>query len=481
MSLLWMTDNERVVKVNDDIFSNLNLDKLLGYKTLGILSCYCNDDELSGRIKIFQRIIGGDLYQVFCKLRSALADLDACYYVFDKSSNQLERIFRARNLYYSYKCVLDIVADIKVNDEVLLMDFKNNIAKMSEPVLKAEKYVNDSEKLINTVSRAKIKVGGGSVVAPSNGSVTWIDEILQLIDGIGITIDSAKINSRSIKPNNEFAIAYCRTYIDEIRVLSEYPKIVSLFNREILLYRDEIEFYISIFELIQKALDIGIACTLPAVTHDKSFMAKGVYDISLMAENVKDIVPNDVFITQDESVFFIIGANGGGKTSYLRAVAINALLATAGCPVFADEAVIYNFNRIYTHFPSDENSTDVGRFFEEKQRIDTILSHCTHDTLVFMNETFSGTDNAKGSLETLSVARKLKDSGSMGLIVTHFNEIPFDELPVLSAVVDDGKRTFIIKRHDTKIKAHANDILKKYSLTPDLIKKRYNKGAQNDT
>ena len=50
MSLLWMTDNERVVKVNDDIFSNLNLDKLLDYKTLGILSCYCNDDELSGRI-----------------------------------------------------------------------------------------------------------------------------------------------------------------------------------------------------------------------------------------------------------------------------------------------------------------------------------------------------------------------------------------------------------------------------------------------
>ena len=36
MSILWFSDEKRVPKVNDEIFSNLNIDKLLNYKTLSV-------------------------------------------------------------------------------------------------------------------------------------------------------------------------------------------------------------------------------------------------------------------------------------------------------------------------------------------------------------------------------------------------------------------------------------------------------------
>lgn len=473
MSILWFSDEKRVPKVNDEIFSNLNIDKLLNYKTLSVLSLYCTNDELIGRSKIFDRLLNDNLSAIFYQLKSSLADLESCFYIYDKSTNQLERVFRARMLYYSYKHVCDLVFQITVKDEVLLNNFKNDVIAMSQAIIKAESFVKSSEDQLSSITKARVRVGSGSAVAASNGSDSKLGKLIELIKGIGVDIDFSKIYSRSLKINDHFASSYCNAYSDKIKKLEQYPKLIATLNRKILAYRDEIEFYLSIYELVMKAKANNISYALPSISTTKCFLASGVYDISLLAENVGNIVPNDVFLSQDESVFFIIGANGGGKTSYLRSVALNSVFATAGCPIFAKDGKIFNFKKIYTHFPSDEDSTDVGRFVEEKQRIDSILAECTQDTLLFMNETFSGTDNAKGSAETLKIAESMQNLGCMGLIVTHFNDIPFEKVPVLSAIVEYGKRTFTIKRHDTKIIAHAKDVLEKYGLTQESIEERF--------
>ena len=483
MSLLYLSPaDNRARRVNDDIFSNLNIDKLLDDKTLDVMALSITKDELLCRREVFRRLLDCGLYRVFYKLRAELADLDSCFYVFDKSTNLLEQIFRAKNVFESYKRAWETVTGIDPNGNPLLQQLKDHLQTMDNAIAKLDKFSKDHQEELDAFSRGRIRLGGGaSLVAPSNGSCGTVDQFVSLAQGIGIDITDPMAHSRNVKLNDHFAANYCIAHRKRASVLSAYPKLIADLDRGILNYRDEVDFYIKVCDLVTKASTHGIKWVLPHITDSKCFNASNVYDISLLGEGVESIVPNDVWLSQAEHVFFIIGANGGGKTSYLRAVAINALLATAGCPIFAEAASIYSFNKIYTHFPADESFTGSGRFLEEKQRTDIILNVCGENDLVFMNETFSGTDEQKGSDETVSVARRLNENGCMGLIVTHFGAIPFDNYPVLCTDVNGEERTFRIIRRDKRINAHADDILKKYDLTSDLISKRLQRRNSNGT
>ena len=103
-------------------------------------------------------------------------------------------------------------------------------------------------------------------------------------------------------------------------------------------------------------------------------IAKELYDISLLAKNCENIVPNDADFTEYEPFCFLLGANGGGKTTYLRALGVNLILFLAGCPVFAKEAEIYPFDIVLSHFPRDERFDNTGRLDEERKRTEEMLN-----------------------------------------------------------------------------------------------------------
>ena len=93
----------------------------------------------------------------------------------------------------------------------------------------------------------------------------------------------------------------------------------------------------------------------------------------------------------------MLGANGGGKTTYLRALGINLILFLAGCPVFATEAEMYPFDIVLSHFPKDERFDHSGRLDEERKRTEEMLNIAQNKAgFLFFNETFSGTDDKRG-------------------------------------------------------------------------------------
>ncbi|MBO4770504.1 MAG: hypothetical protein J5563_06970, partial [Clostridia bacterium] len=142
---------------------------------------------------------------------------------------------------------------------------------------------------------------------------------------------------------------------------SFYKRYKPLYSKSVTFYHAEIDFYISFFNLIKRAEEIGVPFCAVSESPGRIIRATEVYDISLLAKGETRIIPTDTFFSDSEPFFFLTGANGGGKTTYLRAIGILTVLYLLGCPVPARSAEIGGIDTVYTHFPRDERFDGSGR------------------------------------------------------------------------------------------------------------------------
>ncbi|MGM9625218.1 MAG: hypothetical protein ACI3XM_05865, partial [Eubacteriales bacterium] len=240
-------------------------------------------------------------------------------------------------------------------------------------------------------------------------------------------------------------------------------------------YIGELDFFFSILNLCSQADACGIPVCYPQIAKQRCYLADQVYDISLFIKKTQNIIPNDMYFCEKEPFFFITGANGGGKTTYLRASGINLILFLGGCPIFAQSAEIYPFRSVLSHFPADERFVSSGRLQEEKQCVDRLLADCDADTFIVFNETYSGTDDKMGCQMTLDTAAVIREKNTSGLFVTHFHEVRAGGWPMLNTVIEEDEnhgRTFRIVRDFGITSSYANDILRKYRLDEASLKER---------
>lgn len=242
---------------------------------------------------------------------------------------------------------------------------------------------------------------------------------------------------------------------------------------------EEIGFYASVHSFADQLRGDGFILSLPELRTEREISLKGVQDISLRRRGLRgeEVIANDLQLSQQngDNFFWLTGANGGGKTVYLRAAGIAMLLAVSGCPVPCSGGSFAHFDRLMTHFPLNEDFRDTGRFDEEKRRADEIASAASPTLIALLNETFSGTDEAKSAASSQILAETLHQSGAFGIYVTHLHELTGGDIPTLAAVVDESdenRRTYRIVRQRRTDSSHAADILFKYALTRQQLAER---------
>lgn len=279
--------------------------------------------------------------------------------------------------------------------------------------------------------------------------------------------------------------AYCIVYPDvpdrARRMVEDYGSLLEEEYRtaDVLLYRQEIQFCREAALYTRRMREAGYPMCLPEVAGERCIRLRDLRDISLAARELRGeaVVPNDVTMTgRDRSHFFYVtGANGGGKTTYLRALGIAVLFFLTGCPVSAASGEIWPFCRLCTHFPSPENFEDTGRFVDEVRRAEEIRALADEDTVALFNETFSGTDEQKSEDYSRRLAEDMYAAGVFGLYVTHIHSLTHGAIPTLAAVIDEednNRRTWKIRRIDGTDSSFAGDILKKYRLTEEGLAER---------
>ncbi len=287
------------------------------------------------------------------------------------------------------------------------------------------------------------------------------------------------------RADNAVIDAYTAVYPDVLdkaaRLTANYGELLTekLAMADVLWYAQEIAFAREAAAYIRHLEDMGYPLCLPKIAEHRTIQIRDLRDVSLAKRDMRgaDVVPNDAHMSEENKTHFhyVTGANGGGKTTYLRALGIAVLFFLTGCPISAADASIWPFTRLCTHFPSPENFEDTGRFVDEMRRADEIRAVAAPDTVALFNETFSGTDEVKSETCSQALAEDMYHAGAFGLYVTHLHSLTHGEIPTLAAMIDEtdeNRRTYRIRPMGSTDSSFAADILKKYDLTEDGLARR---------
>jgi DNA mismatch repair protein MutS len=156
-----------------------------------------------------------------------------------------------------------------------------------------------------------------------------------------------------------------------------------------------------------------------------------------VVENVSShpFVPNDVLFSDAQRMLIITGPNMGGKSTYMRQIAIIVLLAHIGSYVPATSAVIGPIDRIFTRIgAADDLASGRSTFMVEMTETANILHNATANSLVLMDEIGRGTSTFDGLSLAWSSARYLsQEIRAFTLFATHYFELTTlaDELPTV--------------------------------------------------
>jgi len=140
---------------------------------------------------------------------------------------------------------------------------------------------------------------------------------------------------------------------------------------------------------------------------------------------VDTFTPNDCTLNDTRRTLLITGPNMGGKSTYMRQVAIIALLAHVGCFVPAQEAVLGEIDQIFTRIgASDDLASGRSTFMVEMTEAANILHNATDKSLVLVDEIGRGTSTFDGLALAYAIARHLLEiNRSYTLFATHYFEL----------------------------------------------------------
>jgi DNA mismatch repair protein MutS len=136
-------------------------------------------------------------------------------------------------------------------------------------------------------------------------------------------------------------------------------------------------------------------------------------------------VPNDTQLDGETQIALITGPNMAGKSTYIRQVALLALLAHTGSFVPATEARIDLVDRIFTRIgASDDLARGQSTFMVEMSETANILNNATRASLIILDEIGRGTSTFDGLSLAWSILEHLHNQvGAKTLFATHYHEL----------------------------------------------------------
>lgn len=157
-----------------------------------------------------------------------------------------------------------------------------------------------------------------------------------------------------------------------------------------------------------------------AASEEMVYEAVGLYHPFLGAKAVR----ND-FTLQHRHYYIITGANMAGKSTFLRALGINYILAMNGMPVFATSLRVSAYSLFSSMRTTDDLAHGISYFNAELLRLKQLLTACQHNsqTLIILDEILKGTNSAdklNGSRLFLQAVSALPVTG---VIATHDLEL----------------------------------------------------------
>ncbi len=164
---------------------------------------------------------------------------------------------------------------------------------------------------------------------------------------------------------------------------------------------------------------------------DPAFMA-GQLGHPLLPQ--RTCIRNDVELSAHTRVLLVSGSNMSGKSTLLRAVGINAVLAMAGAPVCAARLQLTPLQVGASIRLNDSLQEGSSRFYAEITRLRQLFEPAPLPLLFLLDELLQGTNSADRRIGARGVLRALLERGAIGLVSTHDLSLTDDAVGALRNV-----------------------------------------------
>ena len=141
--------------------------------------------------------------------------------------------------------------------------------------------------------------------------------------------------------------------------------------------------------------------------------------------NVSKRVNNDILINESGEIMLITGSNMAGKSTYLRSIGINVVLAMAGAPVCAESFTLSPVQIISSMRISDNLEESTSTFYAELKKLKTVIDLVNEGAKVFilLDEILRGTNSLDRHTGSVALLKQLIKKHAAGIIATHDVEL----------------------------------------------------------
>lgn len=175
--------------------------------------------------------------------------------------------------------------------------------------------------------------------------------------------------------------------------------------------------------LAERADSLGYVC--PSFSPMRMVNIKGGRHPVVEQVLTDPFIANPVFLNSQRHLLIVTGPNMGGKSTYMRQIALITLMAYIGSFVPAESAEIGPIDRIFTRIgASDDLASGRSTFMVEMTEMANILHQATENSLVLIDEIGRGTSTYDGLSLAWACAEWLaKKTQSLTLFATHYFEL----------------------------------------------------------
>lgn len=193
--------------------------------------------------------------------------------------------------------------------------------------------------------------------------------------------------------------------------------------------------------------------TKPTITESRDVAIKGGrHPVVETVIKRGSYVENDIDLTGDRDMLLITGPNMGGKSTYMRQLALTVVMAQIGSYVPAAEATLPLFDQIFTRIgAADDLASGQSTFMVEMLETKDALVKATPHSLILLDEIGRGTSTYDGMALAQAIIEYIYETiGAKTLFSTHYHELTrlADSLHTLrnvhvSAVEENGTVVFL--------------------------------------